>query len=517
MTNGKRSVAAIGLTALVVGLAVLPSSSAAPAAQGPRSGSKAGIVPTRQAAASVALAGPRGLPPLTYHGGPIMKTNKTYAIYWVPSGYSVSAQYKALIDQYFGDVAAASGSTDNVYATDTQYSDTTNGNIQYSSTFGGSYLDTQALPASGCADTVAQTTACLTDSQITAEIQRVAAAQGWTVNSTSMFFMFTARGIGGCFDSSGAECAFSTYCAYHGNVGVGAGALIYADQPYTATDPAACDAGQHPNGDDADPTINVTSHEHNEAITDPLGSGWYDAAGYENGDECAWYFGTPLGGAAGAQYNQIINGRHYYLQQEWSNSDNACVLTYGSAVAAPTVTSTSPSSLIVGSRTNVTILGSGFVSGATVSFGDPAITTSAVAFTSSSQLVATIRIRTAAVIGAHTVTVTNPGSGGSASCVGCFTVTSANPPPTVTSASPSSLARGIAGATVNILGSNFVSGATVSFGDGGVRVTSTTFSDSGKLVLVMKIKASAIAGAHTITVTNPNGTSGTCAGCFTVT
>ncbi|MBV8597216.1 MAG: hypothetical protein JO017_00190, partial [Actinobacteria bacterium] len=32
--------------------------------------------------------------PLTYHGGSVMRTNKTYAIYWVPSGYSVSTNYE---------------------------------------------------------------------------------------------------------------------------------------------------------------------------------------------------------------------------------------------------------------------------------------------------------------------------------------------------------------------------------------------------------------------------------------
>ena len=71
---------------------------------------------------------------LTYHGGPVMHTNKTYAIYWVPAGYSVTASYKAMINQYFTDVAAASGATSNVYSVETQYYDTapnpSPGNVQ---------------------------------------------------------------------------------------------------------------------------------------------------------------------------------------------------------------------------------------------------------------------------------------------------------------------------------------------------------------------------------------------------
>jgi hypothetical protein len=88
----------------------------------------------------------------------------------------------------------------------------------------------------------------------------------------------------------------------------------------------ACDAEQHPNNDDADATINLISHEHNEAITDPLGNAWFDRFGQENGDKCAWNFGT-ASGSPGAEYNQMINEDKYYLQQEWSNRSAGCVLT----------------------------------------------------------------------------------------------------------------------------------------------------------------------------------------------
>ena len=89
------------------------------------------------------------------------------------------------------------------------------------------------------------------------------------------------------------------------------------------TVPAACDAGYYPNGQstEADPTINVVSHEHRESINDPLGNAWYDRRGYEGSDKCAWNFGTLTG-----DYNQTINGHHYALQQEWSNASSGCAL-----------------------------------------------------------------------------------------------------------------------------------------------------------------------------------------------
>jgi len=59
-------------------------------------------------------------------------------------------------------------------------------------------------------------------------------------------------------------------------------------------------------------SLTVTaSHELCEAITDPVpGQGWYDDNNGEIGDICAWTTKT-VG--------------QYTVQQEWSNSANACV------------------------------------------------------------------------------------------------------------------------------------------------------------------------------------------------
>ena len=264
--------------------------------------------------------GSKGAGQLRYHGGPVMHTNRTYSIYWVPSNLSVGAGYTSTIDQYFNDVAADSGKTSNVYYSDTQYTDGS-GSAAYSSSYGGSVVATDALPANGCKDSF--TSVCVSDAQIQAELQTVIARQHWTAGPSALFFVFTARGVGSCLGSS---CAFSQYCAYHSWIGSGSSVILYANMPYADTVPPNCDAGQHPNGNDADATLNVTSHEHNEAITDGQGNAWWDAAGYENGDKCAWIFGG-LSGSSGAQYNQTINGHHYFLQEEYSNASKTCVQT----------------------------------------------------------------------------------------------------------------------------------------------------------------------------------------------
>jgi hypothetical protein len=281
-----------------------------------------GVVPTQAGAkAQAAKAGGGGN--LVYHGGKILTTNKTVTIFWLPTGSTAAPGYVSTINQYFADVAAASGHTDNVYGVETQYTDSTGAHIQYASTVGGTYTDTSAYPAGGCSDTVAATTVCLSDGQIKAEVQKVigSGAVG-AADANTTYFVFTAKNVGSCYASG--SCAFSSYCAYHSNVSVNGTTVQYANQPYTETVPSACDAGYHPNGSgtDADATINVASHEHRESINDPLGTAWYDRRGYEGSDKCAWNFGT----LTGPDYNQTINGHHYALQQEWSNARSGCAL-----------------------------------------------------------------------------------------------------------------------------------------------------------------------------------------------
>ena len=312
--TGAVTLLSLGMTAATA----LPGSASAstPTPTSP-AGNIGGVVPPQNAAHSSFGSGGAGN--LSYHNGPVMLTNNVYVIYWVPSGYSVSSNYETIINQFFTDVAGASKTTGNVYALDTQYYNTTGTHIAYSSTFAGSTVDTRSLPASGCTDSY--TPVCLSDSQIQNEINWVRSQKGWAATSTNFFVMLTAKGIGSC---SGTSCAFSQYCAYHGS----SAGLYYANMPYGDTVPSACDSKQYPNGDPAaDSEINVLSHEHNETITDQQLNAWYDRRGYENGDKCAWNFGTALGTTStGAEYNQSIGGHTYYLQQEWSNKISGCAL-----------------------------------------------------------------------------------------------------------------------------------------------------------------------------------------------
>ena len=251
-------------------------------------------------------------------------SRSTSAALAAPSFLTFDANYETLIDQYLADVAHDSGATSNVYSIATQYSDGS-GNLQYQSSFGGSYVDHDPLPANGCNDGQA---VCLTDQELQAEIQNVLTAKGWHGSPSALFALLTPNGVGGCLDGSSTLCTTTDpgFCAYHSAFTDSAGEVVfYANEPYNATI-SGCDPGSSPNSDDADATINTLSHEHNEAITDPFGDAWWrDSDGQENGDLCAGTFGTPLGGTGPSRWNQVINGHEYWLQQEWSNIGSACL------------------------------------------------------------------------------------------------------------------------------------------------------------------------------------------------
>jgi len=150
----------------------------------------------------------------------------------------------------------------------------------------------------------------------------VATVHAWPRGQANVFFLFTPRGVGSCFSDNNGNplCAYTFYCAYHHYFNGPEGTTLFANMPYNAV--PGCDVGVHPNGDDADPTINSASHEHNEAITDPTLNAWRTSLGGEDGDKCDFNFGVPLGSTAYGQYNQVIGTGTYFLQQQWSNAAN---------------------------------------------------------------------------------------------------------------------------------------------------------------------------------------------------
>ncbi len=327
-SSGRKALALASLTTVALSLALIAGTSAgaAPSARPHGSSHIGGVVRVKGSAAPAFGSN------LDYHGGPVMKKkNVAYAIYWQPPTLQngnpshVSATYHSLIERFFGDFG---GTGLNKVAT--QYYQIKKGKTQYikaNASLGGTWTDTSAFPASGCNDSATPGN-CLTDNQIQAEVKKAMNANGWKGGMQHQFFVFTSYGEGSCFASGPQDCAFTAYCAYHGEFkAAGLGKVIYANQPYAGTNLNACsNGGKSPNNDwDADATINVMSHEQREATNDPLLNAWWNSSnGYEGSDQCAWQFGTIKADGS----NVTFNGHLYLVQQEWSNNGSHCVLTY---------------------------------------------------------------------------------------------------------------------------------------------------------------------------------------------
>jgi len=228
-------------------------------------------------------ARPTKNPNMTYHGGKVMTTAVTQAIFWGTSwaGYS-GDKISGLNTWYAGHGNSSYAKTSDEYAG-------SNGQVGAATSHLGHLTDTSA--ASGGNNT----------SVILAEVCKVVTAPEPNGNGYYAVYSDVKRG--------GAQ-----YCAYH-SAGTCHGVAVQFAFFFNLDGDAGCDPQDtsqlHSQGLAA--LANVTAHELAEARTDPASPGaWYDGSGAENGDKCAWTFGAPL--------VTFKNGSKWKLQGEWSNA-----------------------------------------------------------------------------------------------------------------------------------------------------------------------------------------------------
>ncbi len=163
-------------------------------------------------------------------------------------------------------------------------------------------------------------------------------------------------------------------------------------------------------------------------------------------------------------------------------------------LAQPTVTGLSPNAGPTAGGTSVTITGTNFLSGATVTFAGTAASATVV---SSTQITAT---SPAGAAGSASVVVTDPGG---LTAAGSFTYIAQ---PSISSLSPAS--GSVAGGTsVNITGANFAAGSTVTFN--GISSPSVTVSSSTLIVAVTPADSNNTGGPSPVVVTVPGNLTAT--------
>jgi hypothetical protein len=216
------------------------------------------------------LAGfPNGVPGkyLNSEGNPVLHASNTWAIYWDPTDH-YHGDWQQLIDSYFHNAAAASGSLDSVFSVDSQYSDKSNKPAYYQQTFHGAYTDTHAYPTSGgCEDpdpfveedrigpevSGERTSVCLTSTQVANEVEAFVSAHGLPKGLGNVYYLLTPPGVTVCLDAGGPtghcsdyegligeESYENSFCSYHGAINPGnppggsANTILYAAIPWVA-------------------------------------------------------------------------------------------------------------------------------------------------------------------------------------------------------------------------------------------------------------------------------------------
>ena len=185
------------------------------------------------------------------------------------------------------------------------------------------------------------------------------------------------------------------------------------------------------------------------------------------------------------------------------NSALANGFVFGGAVS---VTLLKPARGSTNGGTTVTIIGSGFSSGTTVSFGDAAATL--VTFVNTSELTCITPAHSGG--GPVDLTVSNPGAASAVLKDGFAYRMAAGP--VVKSVSPSS-GTSNGGTVIAISGGHFVAGTTVNFG--GVILTPTSIASSKLLCVTPAF--SQLSGRVDVKVINPDGQTGTLVGGFAYT
>jgi hypothetical protein len=257
-----------------------------------------GTFPGRQAAASTVIGGSGDL---VDHGGAVLSEVHIYPVFWGPANSAtLTPAYKTAITNFFTGIQCGTGLKvcEGHSALINQYFR----GAQTKIAFPRSFTDTSNPPTSSP-----------TSTSIVAEAAKVVKAANLSIDPLGLYMVFTSN-----FPSRANYCAWHSAGSYKATSTSVASWYSVAYMPYVGT-MTGCSAKNLPGvttfmtSQPVHSVINVTTHELYEAMSDSLlnnRSAWYDAAGWENGDKCAWNFASSVNG--------------YIVQSEYSNTTHNC-------------------------------------------------------------------------------------------------------------------------------------------------------------------------------------------------
>jgi len=264
-----------------------------------------------------------------YGGGPVEHTPHVYIVFWGTKwGNSAYTAAKNYMTGFFTDLGK---SNDYWSTTVEQYGDKTGHPTFGKSLLVSTYWDDHNPEAN------------VSDANLGTE---AADAVGWLkITDTTDANIVIAAQQGTCFTAPSGDLNFAGncgtpqsaggYCAFHDwdtNSSNSSLYLPWVNLPYQPDAGSGCGQGFIPSNTNADVGYSITGgHELMEAITDPVGTAWWDPydtiSGGEVADKCAW--GGELWGSSDPAGDVSLGGGSWAMQSLWSNAVSGCVLNGG--------------------------------------------------------------------------------------------------------------------------------------------------------------------------------------------
>jgi len=231
---------------------------------------------------------------LTNHGGQVITTPAAYIIWygnWAQSNGTDTAAGQQIVTDFFNAIGGSP-----YYKINSTYTGSgITGNVVY----GGATSVAYPYGAS------------LSDATIQTIVSNAITGGALPNDANGIYFVLTSSDV----TASSGFC--TQYCGWHSWGTINGSNHRFAFVGNAARCITSCAAqSTGPNGNaGVDGMVSVLAHELEEAATDPDGKTWYARTGYENGDDCAWTFGTSTLGSNGAYYNVTLGSRNFLIQR----------------------------------------------------------------------------------------------------------------------------------------------------------------------------------------------------------